>query len=160
MSLDFASATLKREPAFLDFLGDMVGEEIDIFAPHMSQYMCGTCHLMVMKCINVKTLQETIRYKFHKTTAKHILSTSSETLLNTALLIPPPCNPPEVDLLRAKVAQRKALESPRTPLPRKVLYKIKLYINVVLKTEDTIGKCQRPVFSLSVSQHMYKITNL
>ncbi|XP_033626015.1 uncharacterized protein LOC117289136 isoform X7 [Asterias rubens] len=119
MSLDFASATLKREPAFLDFLGDMVGDEIDIFAPHMSQYMCGTCHLMVMKCINVKTLQETIRYKFHKTTAKHILSTSSETLLNTALLIPPPCNPPEVDLLRAKVAQRKALESPRTPLPRK-----------------------------------------
>ncbi|XP_071784609.1 uncharacterized protein [Asterias amurensis] len=122
MSLDFASATLKREPTFLDFLGDVVGEEIDIYAPHMSQYMCGPCHLMVMKCIKVKTLQETISYKFHKTTAKHILSTSSETLLNhgaNTALIPPPCNPPEVDLLRAKVAKRKALESPRTPLPRK-----------------------------------------
>ncbi|XP_071784608.1 uncharacterized protein [Asterias amurensis] len=123
MSLDFASATLKREPTFLDFLGDVVGEEIDIYAPHMSQYMCGPCHLMVMKCIKVKTLQETISYKFHKTTAKHILSTSSETLLNhgaNTALIPPPCNPPEVDLLRAKVAKRKALESPRTPLPRKM----------------------------------------
>ena len=29
-----------------------------------------------------------------------------------------------------------------------------------LKTLDTIGKCQRPVFSLAVSQHMHKITNL
>ena len=30
----------------------------------------------------------------------------------------------------------------------------------LLKTVDTIGNCQRPVFSLSVSQHMHKITNL
>ena len=29
-----------------------------------------------------------------------------------------------------------------------------------LKTVDTIGNCQRPVFSLGVSQHMHKITNL
>ena len=29
-----------------------------------------------------------------------------------------------------------------------------------LKTTDTIGNCQRPVFSLGVSQHMHKITNL
>ena len=29
-----------------------------------------------------------------------------------------------------------------------------------LKTLDTIGNCQRPVFSLSESQHMHKITNL
>ena len=29
-----------------------------------------------------------------------------------------------------------------------------------LKTLDTIGNCQRPVFSLGVSQHMQKITNL
>ena len=29
-----------------------------------------------------------------------------------------------------------------------------------LKTLDTIGNCQRPVFSLSLSQHMHKITNL
>ena len=29
-----------------------------------------------------------------------------------------------------------------------------------LKTMDTIGNCQRPVFSLAVSQHMHKITNL
>ena len=29
-----------------------------------------------------------------------------------------------------------------------------------LKTLDTIGNCQRPVFSLGVSQHMHKITNL
>ena len=28
------------------------------------------------------------------------------------------------------------------------------------KTLDTIGYCQRPVFSLAVSQHMHKITNL
>ena len=29
-----------------------------------------------------------------------------------------------------------------------------------LKTLDTIGNCQRTVFSLGVSQHMHKITNL
>ena len=29
-----------------------------------------------------------------------------------------------------------------------------------LKTLDTIGNCQRPVFSLAVSQHVHKITNL
>ena len=29
-----------------------------------------------------------------------------------------------------------------------------------LKPVDTIGNCQRPVFSLAVSQHMHKITNL
>ena len=29
-----------------------------------------------------------------------------------------------------------------------------------LKTLDTIGNCQRPFFSLDVSQHMHKITNL
>ena len=29
-----------------------------------------------------------------------------------------------------------------------------------LKTMDTIGNCQRPVFTLGVSQHMHKITNL
>ena len=30
----------------------------------------------------------------------------------------------------------------------------------VLKTLDTYGNCQRPLFSLGVSQHMHKITNL
>ena len=29
-----------------------------------------------------------------------------------------------------------------------------------LKTVDTINNCQRPVFSLGVSQHIHKITNL
>ena len=29
-----------------------------------------------------------------------------------------------------------------------------------LKTLDTIGNCLRPVFSLAVSQHMHKITNM
>ena len=32
--------------------------------------------------------------------------------------------------------------------------------NFYLKTLDTIGKCQRPVFSVGVSQHMHKLTNL
>ena len=31
---------------------------------------------------------------------------------------------------------------------------------VKLKTLDTIGNCQRSVFSLGVSQHMHKTTNL
>ena len=31
---------------------------------------------------------------------------------------------------------------------------------ILFKTLDTIGNCQRPVFSLGVSQHMHKITNL
>ena len=31
---------------------------------------------------------------------------------------------------------------------------------IVLKTLDTIGNCQRPISSLGVSIHMYKITNL
>ena len=30
----------------------------------------------------------------------------------------------------------------------------------ILKTLDTIGNCQRPVFSLGVSQHMHKVTNV
>ena len=33
-------------------------------------------------------------------------------------------------------------------------------IHIFLKTVDTIGNYQRPVFSLSVSQHIHKITNL
>ena len=33
-------------------------------------------------------------------------------------------------------------------------------LRMPLKILDTIGNCQRPVFSLSVSQHMHKITNL
>ena len=31
---------------------------------------------------------------------------------------------------------------------------------LILQTLDTIGNCQRPVFSLAISQHMHKITNL
>ena len=34
------------------------------------------------------------------------------------------------------------------------------YYQFNLKTLDTIDNCQRPVFSLGVSQHMHKITNL
>ena len=30
----------------------------------------------------------------------------------------------------------------------------------ILKTRDTLGNCQRPVFSLSVPQHMHTITSL
>ena len=30
----------------------------------------------------------------------------------------------------------------------------------IIKTLDTFGNCQRPVFSLGVSQHEHKITNL
>ena len=36
--------------------------------------------------------------------------------------------------------------------------KIKNSNYYVLKTLDTIGNCQRPVFSLCVSQHMHKMT--
>ena len=32
--------------------------------------------------------------------------------------------------------------------------------NTFLKTLDTIGNCQKPVFSLGVSQHMHEISNL
>ena len=32
--------------------------------------------------------------------------------------------------------------------------------DVILKTLDTFGNWQRPVFSLAVSQHLHKITNL
>ena len=35
-----------------------------------------------------------------------------------------------------------------------------LFHNTDLKTPDTFGDCQRPVFSLGVSQHMLNITNL
>ena len=34
------------------------------------------------------------------------------------------------------------------------------YYESVLKAVDTIGNCQRPVWSLGVSQSMHKITNL
>ena len=34
------------------------------------------------------------------------------------------------------------------------------WIQISWKTLDTIGNCQRPLVSLSVSQHMLKITNL
>ena len=55
-------------------------------------------------------------------------------------------------LLRATTNHTKVvyLESPQT------LYHDK----APLKTLDTIGKCQRLAFSLAVSQHMHKITNL
>ena len=36
----------------------------------------------------------------------------------------------------------------------------KQLMTIHLKTVDTIGNCQRPVFSLGVSQHMHKITNV
>ena len=32
--------------------------------------------------------------------------------------------------------------------------------NKALNAVDTVGNCQRQVFSLGVSQHMHKITNL
>ena len=35
-----------------------------------------------------------------------------------------------------------------------------VYPSVFLQTLDTIDNCQRPVFSLGVSKHMHKITNL
>ena len=39
------------------------------------------------------------------------------------------------------------------------IYKTSTMAKVVgLKPVDTIGNCQRPVFSLGVSQHMHKIT--
>ena len=38
------------------------------------------------------------------------------------------------------------------------VYKVKK--TTLLKPLDTIGNCQRPVFSLAVSQHMHEITNL
>ena len=34
------------------------------------------------------------------------------------------------------------------------------HVNSDFVIKDTIGNCQRPVFSLGVSQHMHKITNL
>ena len=36
--IDFSSSKLKKEPAFLDRLGDIVGEEIALFEPHVSKY--------------------------------------------------------------------------------------------------------------------------
>ena len=44
---------------------------------------------------------------------------------------------------------------------RVIVNVVKMYaICMVLKTLETIGNCQRPVFSLDVSQRMQKITNL
>ena len=42
-------------------------------------------------------------------------------------------------------------------LRKNCLYKI---YGKILKTLDTIGNCQTPVFSLYLSEHMHKITNL
>ena len=36
--IDFSSSKLKKEPACLDRLGDIVGEEIALFEPHVSKY--------------------------------------------------------------------------------------------------------------------------
>ena len=41
-----------------------------------------------------------------------------------------------------------------------LLQKSQFCFNANLKTLDTIGNCQRPVFSLGVSQYMHKIINL
>ena len=38
VSIDFSSSKLKKEPAFLDRLGDIVWEEIALFEPHVSNY--------------------------------------------------------------------------------------------------------------------------
>ena len=58
ISIDFSSSKLKKEPAFLDRLhvGDIVGEEIALFEPHISKYSCDCepCDVKVTKCINIK----------------------------------------------------------------------------------------------------------
>ena len=42
---------------------------------------------------------------------------------------------------------------------KKLSFKI-VCVLVFIKTLETISNCQNPVFSLAVSQHMHKITNL
>ena len=44
--------------------------------------------------------------------------------------------------------------------PKKTQTSIASWGALHLKTVDTIGNCQRPIFSLGVSQHMHKNTNL
>ena len=54
ISIDFSSSKLKKEPAFLDRLGDIVGEEIALFEPRVSKYLCEPCDVKVTKCIKIK----------------------------------------------------------------------------------------------------------
>ena len=54
ISIYFSSSKLKKEPAFLDRLGDIVGEEIALFEPHVSKYLCEPCDVKVTKCIKIK----------------------------------------------------------------------------------------------------------
>ena len=41
-----------------------------------------------------------------------------------------------------------------------ILYRNMAKVQIGLKVLDTFGNCQRPVFSLAVSLHMHKVTNL
>ena len=119
ISIDFRSSKLKKEPAFLDRLGDIVGEEIALFEPHVSKYLCEPCDVKVTKCIKIKTdLQQAIKDQFHETKAKH-MSTSSVTAVAAS-----PCTTPaglHVHVHRVDLTKRKAVESPGTPSTRKVL---------------------------------------
>ena len=67
ISIDFSSSKLKKEPAFLDRLGDIVGEEIALFEPHVSKYLCEPGDVKVTKCIKIKKdLQQAIKDQFHE----------------------------------------------------------------------------------------------
>ena len=63
ISIDCSSSKLKKEPAFLDRLGDIVGKEIALFEPHVSKYLCEPCDVKVTKCIKIKKdLEQATKY--------------------------------------------------------------------------------------------------
>ena len=71
----------------------------------------------------------------------------------TRIIVPP--------IARHKRSIDRSCQTHFICLPPVKAYEL-LYVNSMwgLKTVDTIGNCQRPVFSLCVSKYMHKITNL
>lgn len=67
MSIVSSSSKLKKEPAFLDRLGDIVGEEIAFFEACISKYLCKSCNVKVTKCIKIKDQQQTIQDQYYET---------------------------------------------------------------------------------------------
>ena len=65
ISIDFSSSKVKKEPAFLDRLGDIVGEEIALFESHVIKYLCEPCDVKVTKCINIKRTNSMQATKHH-----------------------------------------------------------------------------------------------
>lgn len=118
ISIDATSARLRKDPAFVIKLTNIVGEAIDVDEPHISKNLCEQCDNKLNKVEKSAELKKEIKRDFCATKSKHEGKTTTSvasTPKNTSVL------------------KRKAVGSPGTPSTRKVILKEKnsLLLNYV-----------------------------